>query len=65
MVGINYNPKNNMIITCSGRKGQGKIMSKLQNDRYELTKEDVYSLIKGVSGILEPLDDKYDLSVAS
>lgn len=39
-------------------------MSKLQNDRYELTKEDVYSLIKGVSGILEPLDDKYDLSVS-
>ena len=39
-------------------------MSKLQNDRYELTKEDVYSLIKGVSGILEPLDDRYDLSVS-
>lgn len=39
-------------------------MSNLQNGGYELTKEDVYSLIKGVSGILEPLDDRYDLSVS-
>lgn len=60
----NPNKKVNVIITCSGGKGQGKIMSNLQNGGYELTKEDVYSLIKGVSGILEPLDDRYDLSVS-
>ena len=52
-----------MIVTYSGRKGQGKFMRELQKEEYVLTKDDVQDLIKGVSGILNRVDERYDLSV--
>ena len=52
-----------MIVTCSGRKEQGKFMKEVQKKQYDLSNDDICTLINMVKSIMAKVDDQHDLSV--